>query len=96
MLKKLFSSSTPFSLVHSDVWGPAPVASLFGFCYFVIFIDDYFRAIWIYLLKLQSGIFLVFQLFHKLVKTQFDTKVKVLRSNNGGEYMSNAFTSYLS
>ena len=34
-------ASTPFELVHSDVWGPCPVVSLTGFRYFVTFVDDY-------------------------------------------------------
>ena len=27
--------------VHTDVWGPAPVASLGGACYYISFIDDF-------------------------------------------------------
>ena len=34
-------SSHPLQLIHSDVWGPAPMNSFSGFKYFVIFIDDY-------------------------------------------------------
>lgn len=37
------SNITLFSLTHSNVWGPAPVASLFGYRYFVSFVDDYSR-----------------------------------------------------
>jgi hypothetical protein len=29
----------------------------------------------------------VFQMFHKMVQTQFKTKIKIVRSDNGGEYM---------
>ena len=34
-------ASTPFELVHSNVWGPYPVMSPSGFKYFVTFVDDF-------------------------------------------------------
>jgi GAG-pre-integrase domain len=43
-------TSKNFKLVHSDVWGPAPVPSYNNFRYYVTFIDDFFRTTWIYLL----------------------------------------------
>lgn len=44
-------SSAPFDLVHSDIWGHSPTKSMSGFQYLVIFIDDYSRYVWIYLLR---------------------------------------------
>ena len=34
-------SNSNFELIHSDIWGPSPVASIGGSQYFVVFIDDY-------------------------------------------------------
>jgi hypothetical protein len=40
-----------FDLVHFDVWGPTPIVSYNGFKYFIVFIDDFSRVGWLYLLK---------------------------------------------
>ncbi|KAK8941144.1 hypothetical protein KSP39_PZI010519 [Platanthera zijinensis] len=42
-------SSVPFSVIHSDVWGPSPVVSLTGYRWFVTFIDCFSRTTWVYL-----------------------------------------------
>ena len=38
-------------LIHTDVWGPSPVASIGGARYYVTFIDDFSRRFWVYFLK---------------------------------------------
>ena len=38
-------------LVHSDVCGPMPMASMGGELYFVTFIDDFSRKVWVYPLR---------------------------------------------
>ena len=40
-----------FELVHSDVWDPYPVVSLTGFRSFIMFVDDFLRTTWLYLMK---------------------------------------------
>ena len=42
-------------LVHFDLCGPMSVASLSGFWYYAIFIDDYSRKTWIYFLKSKES-----------------------------------------
>ena len=83
-----------FELVHSDVWGPT-IESIDGYKYFVSFIDDFSRVTWIYLLKFKSEVIDVFKNFHMLVMTQFSARLKILRSDNGTEYMSQKMTQYL-
>ncbi|GJW27014.1 ribonuclease H-like domain-containing protein, partial [Tanacetum coccineum] len=38
-------------LVHLDLWGPYKVTSSEGFKYFLTVMDDYTRAVWVYLIK---------------------------------------------
>ena len=44
-------SNSIFELIHFDIWGPSPVASICGSRYFVIFIVDYSRCSWIFPMK---------------------------------------------
>lgn len=37
---RLNKCETPFVLIHSDVWGPAPITSSSGIRWFVTFVDD--------------------------------------------------------
>jgi hypothetical protein len=76
-----------FERVHYNVWGPT-IESFDGYKYFITIVDDFSRVTWIYLLKFKSEVVDVFKDFHMLVMTQFSTKLKILVSNNGTEYMS--------
>ncbi|RDX86413.1 hypothetical protein CR513_32251, partial [Mucuna pruriens] len=76
----------PFTLIHSYVWGPAPIPTLSRYHWFVIFVDDCSRMTWLYLMINKSDVYECFGSFHKMIQTQFSTKVKVLRSNNGSEF----------
>ncbi|XP_042988400.1 uncharacterized protein LOC122316031 isoform X3 [Carya illinoinensis] len=88
-------ASIPFELVHSDIWGPINIVSN-KFQYFVTFVDDYSRMIWLFFMKARSELFSIFKVFRKEIKTQFRQKVQILRSDNAKEYQSNSFTTYLS
>ena len=59
-----FSHSTsPFSLIDSDVWGPAPTFATYNYSYYVLFVDDCTRMSWVYFLKYKSKVFSVFVIF---------------------------------
>ncbi|RDX86500.1 hypothetical protein CR513_32156, partial [Mucuna pruriens] len=68
-------------LVHFDVCGPLKVKSFSGAFYFVTFIDDCSRKIWVYTLKSKDQVLEKFKDFQALVERQLGTKVK--RSDNG-------------
>ncbi|KAH9659027.1 hypothetical protein KPL70_023708 [Citrus sinensis] len=77
--------------VHSDVWGPTKTASLGGIHYFVTFVDDYSRKVWVYLMKNKNEVLGIFLKWKKMVETQTGRKIKRLRSDNGGEYKNDPF-----
>ncbi|RDX77387.1 hypothetical protein CR513_42506, partial [Mucuna pruriens] len=87
--------NSPFSIVHSDIWGPSRVTS-FGFNYFVTFIDEYSRCTWVYLMKERSKLLSILMSFSKEVENQFGKTIKILRSDNAKEYFSFKLNSYLS
>jgi len=77
--------------VHSDVWGPTKIAFLGGMHYFVTFVDDYSRKVWVYLMKNKNEVLGIFLKWKKMVETQNGRKIKRLRSDNGGEYKNDPF-----
>ena len=76
-------------------WGPSKVSTLSGSHWFVNFIDDCTRMTWLCLMKTNDEVNLLFQIFHKMIETQYNTKLQVLRSDNGGEYQSSNLQKYL-
>ena len=84
-------SDIPFSLIHSDMWEPSQKSTLLGYRWFVLFVDDYTRMMWLYLLKNKDWAFTVFCFFYIMIQTQFYAKLRVLHSDNGGEYMNRQF-----
>jgi transposase InsO family protein len=78
-------------LIHSDVFGPVPIPSLGKSMYYLSFIDDFSRNTWIYFLRKKSEVFDKFKEFKTLVENQTEKKIKVLRTDNGGEFCGNEF-----
>ncbi|RVX00309.1 Retrovirus-related Pol polyprotein from transposon TNT 1-94 [Vitis vinifera] len=81
-------------LVHTDLWEPSLVASFGGSRYYITFIDDSSRKVWIYFLKNKSDVFETFKKWKVMVETETCLKVKCLRSNNGREYINGRFGEY--
>ena len=55
MVSFLKTSRTPkaekLELVHTNLWGPSPVASFGSSRYYITFIDDSSIKVWVYFLK---------------------------------------------
>jgi len=55
-------------LVHSDAWGPTRVPSIKGYRYFLLFVDDFSRMTWLYLLKQRSKVSSAIEFFFTEIK----------------------------
>lgn len=82
-------------IVHSDVNGPMSCASIGGARYYVAFIDDHSRKKFVYFIKNKNEVFKAFREFKIYTEKQTEKKIKILRSDNGREYINNEFASFL-
>lgn len=78
-------------LVHADVCGPMQNESNGGNMYFLLFVDDYSRMSWVYVLKFKHEVLTCFKNFLALVERQSGKKLKILRTNKGREFLSKDF-----
>uniref|UniRef100_A0A803NZ12 Integrase catalytic domain-containing protein n=1 Tax=Cannabis sativa TaxID=3483 RepID=A0A803NZ12_CANSA len=79
---------TVLDLVHTELWGPTPIASNINHHYYIHFVDDFSRYTWLYPLKHKSEALLAVQQFKTLVENKFEKKIKALRTDGGGEYQA--------
>lgn len=68
--------------------------SLTGSKYFLTFIDDYSRFTHTAFLKHKSETLSHFLSYQSLVETQLDRRIRVFRTDHGGEFTSQAFTNH--
>lgn len=82
-------------LIHSDVCGPMETQSFGKARYFVTFLDDYSKKIFVYVMHNKSEVLEKFTEFKKLVENQLNRTIKILRSDNGLEYVNKNFSKFL-
>ena len=63
--------------------------------YFVTFIDKKSKYTWITLLQSKDRVLEAFKNFQNYITDHFNVKIKILRSDNGGEYTSTTFKQHL-
>lgn len=79
-------SSRVLEIIHTDICGPFPFESVDGYDSFITFTDDYSRYGYIYPIKERSEALEKFKIFKAEVENQHDLKIKIVRSDRGGEY----------
>lgn len=82
-------------LIHSDLCGPFEVPSLGGAKYFLTFIDDKTRKTHVYFLKRNDEITQFFIRYKAEVENEQNRTIKKIRTDNGGEYVNQAFLNVL-
>jgi transposase InsO family protein len=85
-MKGVVRSTEILELIHTDICGPFPIESVDGFDSFITFTDDYSRYGYIYPIKHRSESLDKFKIFKAEVENQHNLKIKVVRSDHGGEY----------
>lgn len=88
-------ASAPLEIIHSDLCGPMEVPSMGGARYFISFIDDYSRNVNVYFLKNKSNVKEIFQMYKNEMENHLERKIKILRTDNGLEYLNNQMFKYL-
>ncbi|KAK2429544.1 hypothetical protein QL285_027973 [Trifolium repens] len=87
-------ATVALQVVHSDICGPFEVPSLGGSKYFITFVDEYTRMMWLYTIKVKSEALDVFKNFKVLIEKESDKAIKNLRTDGGGEYTSKDFEAF--
>jgi Integrase core domain/GAG-pre-integrase domain len=90
-----FRAKKPLELVHSDVFGPIRQTSVSDLKYMVTFINDFSRYVWVYFMKEKSETLSKFKEFKEKIESDVDKKIQCLRTDNGREYISHEFDTYL-
>ena len=91
---RIYTPTSPFTLIHSDIWGPSRVSTSNEKRWFMTIIDDHTRISWVYLLKEKSEVETIFKFFFNMVQTQYNAQIKMLRSDNGREYFSKSLQNF--
>jgi transposase InsO family protein len=92
--KSSTSTEKPLQLVHMDLCGPSRQEGTGKENYFMLIIDDYSRLTWVSFLKEKAEAFEKFKIFKALTENQTGKRLKVVRSDRGGEFMSSDFKEF--
>lgn len=78
-------------LVHIDVCSPMSIPARRGYSYLIIFIDDYFRLGYVYLMKYKFEPYEFFKEYKAEVEKQTTKNITALRSDRESEYLGHEF-----
>ena len=88
---KACRASSISELLHSDISEPIPITYMNVSQYVLTFIDYFSRYTWVFFIKKKSEVLEKIIELKALVENASGRKIKYLRYDNGGEYISNEF-----
>jgi transposase InsO family protein len=80
-----------FQVINYDICGPINVRARHDDVYFITFIDDFTRYGYVFFISHKSEALSCFIKFINLVENQLDMKIRILRINQGCDYLSYQF-----
>src|SRR6266542_1484092 len=86
-------ATTPFDLIHCDLW-TSPLLNIPGYKYYLVILDDISHYTWTFPLRLKSDVFSVLTNFFAHARTQFKTNVRRVQCDNGGEFDNSSARNY--
>lgn len=81
-----YVSSSSLDLIFTDIWGATSVVSTTGTKYYVSFLDDYSKFVWLFPIKLKSDVESIFLQFQAYVEKHFECKIKSVQFDWDGEF----------
>jgi len=75
-------------MLHCDVWGSHKISIHLCLRFLLTIVDDFTQCTWVFLMQHESEVHHLFMNFVKFVQTQFHTTIKIVRSDNGTEFLS--------
>jgi len=85
--KRVERNTKVLDLIHSDICDLKFAPTRGGNKYFITFIDDCTKYCYVYLLKSKDEAIDKFKIYKEEVETQQYEKIKMIRSDRGGEYV---------
>jgi hypothetical protein len=80
-------------LIWADIFGPMKTSSIYKARYFLVFVDDFSRKMWVYFLKQKSDVVDELKKFKVImVEKQSGRSIRFLKTNKGGEFCSHSVT----
>ena len=73
-------------VIHTYICGPFTHLAMGGYKYFITFIDDYSRYVFVELIREKSKCLEVFKAFKAKVELQQEKNINVVHYDRGGEY----------